>query len=123
MQHLGNGIAAVAELDGDFLLQHKALVKRFVPFAKVPSSARDVSLLVPLSLEAVRVQSEITQADKRIVDVSLVDFFEKAEWADKRSLTFRYVMQDPEKTLTKEEADAIEQRVVAKLVALGVTVR
>ena len=123
MQHLGNGSAAVVELDGDFLLQHRAPVKRFVPFAKVPSSARDVSLLVPLSLEASRVQSEIAHADERIVAVSLVDFFEKAEWADKRSLTFRYVMQDPEKTLTKEEADAIEQRVVVKLVVLGATVR
>lgn len=123
MHHLGNGVAAIAEFDGDFLLQYKAPVKRFVPLAKVPSSARDVSLLVPLSLEAARVQSEIVRADARIVDVALVDFFEKAEWADKRSLTFRYVMQDPEKTLTKEEADAIEQRVVVKLAALGATVR
>lgn len=123
MHHLGNGVAAVAEFDGDFLVQYTAPVKRFVPCAKVPSSARDVSLLVPLSLEAARVQREIAQADARIIAVSLVDFFEKAEWADKRSLTFRYVMQDPEKTLTKEEADGIEQCVVAKLVALGAMVR
>lgn len=123
MHHFGNGVAALVELDGDFLLQYKAPLKRFVPFAKVPSSARDVSLLVPLSLESARVQSEIANADERIIHVSLVDFFEKAEWADKRSLTFRYVMQDPEKTLTKEEADVIEQGVITKLVALGVTVR
>lgn len=123
MALLGEGVAAVCELDGEFLLAYQAPVKRFVPLSKFPSTSRDVSLLVPLALQAASVHDEIKHADKRITAVILVDFFEKAEWTDKRSLTFRYVMQGAAKTLTKEEADAIEQTVLKRLVALGATVR
>ena len=37
----------------------------------------------------------------------ITDFFSKKEWHDRISVTFRYVLRDPHKTLTTAEADAI----------------
>jgi phenylalanyl-tRNA synthetase beta subunit len=53
----------------------------------------------------------------------LVDFFEKPEWLDQRSLTFRFVIEDHNKTLTKDEVDAIVDRVITQLKSIGATIR
>ena len=66
---------------------------------------------------------KIAQVDQRIVDVKLVDFFEKKEWQDKRSVTLRYYIQDQTKTLDKQEIDAISQSVTQAVGELGATVR
>ena len=47
--------------------------------------------------------------------VVLVDFFEKEEWLDKRSITFRFVLVDHSKTLVKEEIEAVRQKAIAAL--------
>ena len=45
------------------------------------------------------------------------------EWKDKKSLTFRFIVQDNNKTLDKEEVDVIYDTVVKALAAIGAELR
>jgi len=52
-----------------------------------------------------------------------VDFFEKAEWKDVRSLTWRITISDEEKTLSGEEIDTIVSSIILVLTQAGGTIR
>jgi phenylalanyl-tRNA synthetase beta chain len=117
------GSGFIFELDGDFLLHHKDEIKQFVPASKYPEMVRDISLIISVDQTADAIIDLISQIDPKIISVSLIDFFEKSEWPDKRSMTFRFVISDKEKTLTKEEADAIWDNVAASLKQIGATIR
>ncbi len=117
------GDAFVFELDGDFLLNYKPELKRYKPVAKYPDVIRDISMLMPLHVMVQDIIAMIAQADKKIVDVALIDFFEKEEWKEQRALTFRFIVRDPTKTLTKEEVDVIWSAVAALLQQRGATIR
>lgn len=80
-------------------------------------------MLTPVTVTVEKISSAIHAVDKRIVDVRLIDFFEKEEWAGKRSVTFRYYIKDYEKTLEKEEIEKISNAVVASVTALGASIR
>lgn len=117
------GVAYVFELDGDFLEQYRAVVKLGKALPKYPGIERDVSMMVPLGITVDEVAAVITRIDQRIVDVGLRDFFQKKEWKDQKSLTFRYLLRDPNKTLTKDDAERVHTHVVKALEALGATIR
>jgi phenylalanyl-tRNA synthetase beta chain len=123
LRTLCEGDAFVFELDGDALVQYKAPRVQFQPVPKYPDVSRDISMLVPVALTAQELKDVIAKVDKKIVSVSLVDFFEKAEWAEQRSLTFRFVIRDPNKTLIKQEADEVWDRVAASLKKVGAVIR
>ena len=65
----------------------------------------------------------IKSCDKRVVDVYLVDVFQKDEWKDKKSLTFRFIIQDHTKTLEKNEVDSIYDVVSKNLKKVGAALR
>ncbi len=117
------GSAFIFELDGDFLLQFKSASKKFKPLPKYPAVNRDISMLIPLPLTVDRLQRLIKRVDGRIVMVELIDFFEKAGWKDRRSVTFRLVIRDEHKTLTKEEVDLLWSNVAAVMKKEGATIR
>jgi len=117
------GDAFVFELDSDFLISYKAAEKKFKSAGKYPGVHRDVSMLVPLSVTVDQIAQAIGSADSRVHDVQLVDFFQKKEWADKKSITMRFVIQDETKTLTGQEADQVYDQMLKKLEPLGATIR
>ncbi|HEB42061.1 MAG TPA: hypothetical protein ENI08_03515 [Candidatus Dependentiae bacterium] len=80
-------------------------------------------MLIPLPLTVDRLQRLIKKVDKRIIMVELIDFFEKAGWEDRRSVTFRLIIRDEHKTLTKEEVDLLWSNVVAVMKKEGATIR
>ncbi|MFI5332904.1 MAG: phenylalanine--tRNA ligase subunit beta, partial [Candidatus Babeliales bacterium] len=123
LQTLTEGDAFIFEINGDVLLEYIQPTMRFVPQSKYPAVVRDVSMLVPLRRTADELRACITDIDPTIVDVQLVDFFEKDTWKDQRSYTFRFVIQNEYKTLTKTDIDALYDRVVAALHERGATVR
>jgi phenylalanyl-tRNA synthetase beta subunit len=53
----------------------------------------------------------------------LLDFFENPQWQDQRSLTFRFLLVDEHKTMTKEEIDLVWQHVVRAVQDKGGQVR
>ncbi len=123
MNGLCEGDALIFELDGDALIQYKAPLVEFEPVPKYPDVSRDISVLVPLVLTASELIELVAKADKKIVSVQLVDFFEKEEWAEQRSLTLRFVIRDLQKTLVKQEADEVWERVAANLKKVGAVIR
>ena len=53
----------------------------------------------------------------------MLDVFEKDDWEDKKSITFRYYMRDLEKTLSKEEIEEVSQKVTKAVEKLGISIR
>jgi len=123
LKKLVDGDVFMFELDADFLLAYKPAAKRFVPLAKYPGVERDVSIMVPATCTVDSIISLLKKVSDKIVSVYLVDFFVKDDWFDKRSLTFRCILQDPEKTMTSEEVDAIWSDLTQALTAIGAQIR
>jgi phenylalanyl-tRNA synthetase beta chain len=123
LKDITDGHAFAFELDGDFLLSFQHADVRFVPLPKYPDVHRDISMMVPLKVTVAQLQESIADADDHIKQVVLQDFFTKEEWKDKKSLTFRLVLRDTEKTMTKEEADAVCAKVAQVLHRAGAEIR
>jgi len=118
-----DGDAFMFELDADFLVSYKAETKRYKPVAKYPGVHRDVSVLVPLFVTVDDISKAISCVDNRVQDVRLVDFFQKKEWTDKKSITMHFVIQDETKTLTGQDADGVYEKIEKQLKELGATIR
>jgi len=80
-------------------------------------------VLAPYEVTVGEVESAICASDARIRDVYLIDYYEKHEWHEQRSITLRYKVCDESKTLTKEEIDKVIRAVHTSMKNLGVTVR
>jgi phenylalanyl-tRNA synthetase beta chain len=117
------GDAFMFELDGDFFIHHRDQVHRYEPASKYPDMARDISMLIARETTAQIIAELIKQCDSKIIKVELLDFFEKSEWPDKRSMTFRFIISDSQKTMTKEDADAIWETVADTLKQRGANIR
>lgn len=117
------GDAFIFELDATVLKHFKPATHRYQPLSKYPDVVRDVSLFVPIENTAESLKSRIKQVDAVIISVDLVDAFHKAEWADHKALTFRYVLRDTTKTFTKDEVDVIAERIVSALQMHGAQIR
>ena len=120
---LFEGPAFVFELNGDYLMNFTPEQLRFVPLSKYPAVVRDISMLVPLQHTAQSYLDLIAGIHGTITQVALVDFFQKDEWHDKRSLTVRITLQDPNKTLTTQEVDAVIEQAVAAVQQQGAVIR
>ncbi|MDR3550675.1 MAG: phenylalanine--tRNA ligase subunit beta [Candidatus Babeliales bacterium] len=117
------GDAFIFEFDADFLLNYKHPVTQFVAASKYPEMVRDISMLIDSAMTSDQVAQVIAQTDCKITHVSLLDFFQKDEWPDKRAMTFRFVICDHERTMKKEEADVIWDAVAVNLKHLGAAIR
>jgi len=118
-----DGSAFIFELDGNFLLQFKPEHKQFKQIPKYPAVNRDMSIFIPLPLTVGTLQRLIKAVDNRIVTVELIDFFERAGWEHRRSVTFRLLIRDMHKTLTKEEVDLLWDKVAVLVKSQGATIR
>lgn len=115
--------AFIFESDAGYLINYKAPLKVFKPASKYQAVSLDISVLVPTTITVAQLQKAIAQADPRITEIQLLERFEKSEWENQRSHTFRFVTVDPEKTMTKEDIDDIWDSVIATLTHMGGTIR
>jgi phenylalanyl-tRNA synthetase beta chain len=115
--------AFVFELDGDFLLNVKPNIKTYNQLSKYQETTFDLSFFVPLSVETSGLEVALQKSDPLIQDVSLLDFFEKDEWEDKRALAFRVRIGHLDKTLEKEEIEDVRQKVIQTVQKLGAELR
>jgi len=123
IRHIAKGAGFAFELHADLLIHYKPQAKRFIPWSKYQAVAVDISMLVDVSKTAEHLEALILQADEKIDRVSLLDFFEKAEWAGKRSLTFRYRICDFEQNVTKEVIENITNKVIHSMLTQGAQIR
>lgn len=117
------GNAFICELNGDFLISYAAPTPKFKQLPKFPHISLDISAMVPLSVTVDSFKEAIGKSDDHIVSVALVDIFEKPEWKDKKAVTMSFVIQDESKTLSREDADAVWEKVVASVKKLGGEIR
>ena len=117
------GSAFILEVDADMLLETPTLVPVFKPLHKYQGSWRDISMLIPLDLTVSELEQQIKAVSPLITSVELVDFFQKKEWHDVRSVTMRFSVVSSEKTITSEEIDAVYDLVIQRLKNNGATIR
>ena len=118
---VGNAFAFELNMDQVAGLQH--LEKRFEEPTKYQSVSLDVSMLAPFTVTVGELEDALARSDARIQDVLLVDVFEKEEWTDRRSITLRCIVQDSEKTMTKEDIDQVQSGMQAAVKKHGVEIR
>lgn len=117
------GDAFIFELDGNFMLDYSSPEELFKPLSKYQPVERDISMLVSTAITVDQVLHAIKSADIHIVKVELLDVFHKAEWKDQKSIACKFIISDPEKSLSKQETEAIWQQVANTLKKLGAHIR
>ncbi len=123
MHKVVDGHAFIFEIDGEFLQNLKPADMKFKPWSKYQDVSYDISLFVPFAVSSDKLCAAIKQAHKNIIDVVIVDFFEKPEWQNHRAVTVRYTMSDPKKTMTKSDLDTIVASVANALKEYHVEIR
>jgi|GEM_PF-279815 len=123
MAKLGGGDAFAFEMRGDLLLAYKHPEKEIMPPAKYQGSYLDISMMVPVATKVEMLEQLIAHADKRIVQVQLQDVFQKPEWIDEKSITFRFFVQDPQQTVSKDILDTVYALVKKAVMSLGAGIR
>jgi phenylalanyl-tRNA synthetase beta chain len=93
-------------------------VPRFSEVSKFPAVTRDLAVVVDEKAATGALLKAITEAGgSRLQSVQLFDLYRgKGVPENKKSLAFRVVMQDTEKTLTDSEVDAEQDRLIQILV-------
>jgi len=118
--------AYAAELDLDKILPAVTGQKRMEKLPRYPFVARDLALLAPEEVPAQRILEVIEAAGGKLVkDVSLFDVYQGPQVpAGYRSLGYSIVYQAEDRTLTDEEVEAVEERIILQLKEeLGITLR
>ena len=113
----------IFELDSDFLLSHVEDVHKFEPITKYQEVDFDLSALVPLTVAVEQIESSLSKVDALVVNVELIDMFEKDSWKDVRSLTYNVRLSSLTHTLEKEEIEGVRVKSIKVLEKLGATLR
>ncbi len=123
MRIISSGHAFIFEIDSDTLIMNQEDMRSFTPLSPFQPVVTDISLLAPFSVSVDALEQAIARSDARIYALQVVDYFEKPEWIDQRSITVRYTAVDDEKTFSKQEIDQLRAAVVEAVTRLGVTTR
>ncbi len=97
--------------------QFKDINSKFKEVSKYPETSRDISFVIDKNINLNNYYEIIRDyAENLIEEVKLVDEFEDAEkfGENKKSYTFRIVYRSPERTLTNEEINKIQEEIRSK---------
>lgn len=104
----------LAELNLDTLMMGQPRTVRTKHVSKNPSVERDLAFVMPETLEAGKVQAEILKAggqtlkSVKVFDVFTGDPLKSGE----KSVAFRMIFQDAEKTLKDEDLKALDKKII-----------
>ena len=97
--------------------QFKDINSKFKEVSKYPETSRDISFIIDKNINLNNYYEIVRDfAENLIEEVKLVDEYEdeKKFGKDKKSYTFRIVYRSPERTLTSEEINKIQEEIRAK---------
>jgi phenylalanyl-tRNA synthetase alpha chain len=97
--------------------QFKDINSKFKEVSKYPETSRDISFIIDKSVNLNNYYEIVRDfAENLIEEVKLLDEYEDdAKFgADKKSYTFRIVYRSPERTLTAEEVNEIQEKIREK---------
>lgn len=85
--------------------------------AKYPAVSRDLALLLDKSVEFAQIEAIARQTEKKLLKrVELFDVYEGKNLPEgKKSYAVNFILQDPEKTMSDKQIDAIMQKLVQNL--------
>lgn len=118
------GVAAF-EINFSQLVAVGQTERAYRPLPRFPGIEIDISVLVQKHTPVREALELIRKTDQQLItNVSLIDIFEdKNLGADKKSFTFRVLLQSPDRTLTDEEMKQVQQRIFSALQNSGFAVR
>lgn len=97
--------------------QFKDINSKYKEVSKYPEISRDISFVIDKSINLNNYYEIVRDfAENLIEEVKLIDEFESEEkfGKDKKSYTFRITYRSPEKTLTNEEINIIQDKIREK---------
>ena len=97
--------------------QFKDINSKFKEVSKYPETSRDISFIISKDINLNNYYEIVRDfAENIIEEVKLLDSFENDEkfGKDKKSYTFRIIYRSPEKTLTSEEVNKIQEEIRAE---------
>ncbi|MCX6723716.1 MAG: hypothetical protein NT155_00900 [Candidatus Staskawiczbacteria bacterium] len=97
--------------------QFKDINSKFKEVSKYPPISRDISFIIDKNINLNNYYEIVRDfAENLIEEVKLLDSYENEEkfGKDKKSYTFRIIYRSPEKTLTNEEINVIQEKIRAK---------
>jgi len=112
------------ELDLERLLPVALKLRRYQPIPRFPATLRDIALVVERALPSKRVQ-DIIESSPLVAKVTLFDVYTGPQVPPgKKSLAYRILYQSPSRTLTDEEVNEEQERILERLGReLGATLR
>lgn len=89
----------------------------YKPLPRFPGIEIDISVLVPKRTPVRGILELIKHSDQKLIsNISLIDTFEgKNLGEDKKSFTFRVLLQSPDRTLTDSEMKQVQERIFKNL--------
>jgi phenylalanyl-tRNA synthetase alpha chain len=103
--------------DQQITSQFKDINSRYKEVSKYPEISRDISFVIDKSINLNNYYEIVRDyAENLIEQVKLIDEYEDAEkfGQDKKSYTFRIIYRSPERTLTNEEINKIQEKIREK---------
>jgi phenylalanyl-tRNA synthetase beta chain len=119
-----SGDACLIELDLETLLSRLAPVRQYEPIPRFPGVTRDIALVVDEQVSYGRVEA-IIRSFPLVTKVTLFDLYRGEQIPEgKKSFAMRIVYRSLKHTLTDEEVDRTQERILGKLnQELGATLR
>jgi len=100
-------------LDASLMIEAQEKSYKVTTDARYQGSSFDVSMMIPLHKTVAELEQAIALCDSHIVRVRLIDFFEKKEWNDQRSVAFRIWLRSQHRSLHKDEIEQARQAVLS----------
>ena len=118
------GTACLFEIDVAALVPFVTDHRRYRPVPRFPGSIRDLALVVDADVTH-RSITDIIKGFSLVSEVQLFDVYAGKQLPEgKKSLAYRLVYQSPDKTLTDETVNKVEEQILKRLTKeLGATLR
>lgn len=108
--------AKVILFDVDFEKLNKSVSEEqeYQPISKFPSAVRDIAILVPREIRVEEVLNKIELGGGSLIrDIDLFDMYEGVGLPEgKKNLAFHIIFQAENRTLSSEEIDKIQQKII-----------
>ena len=104
----------VGEIDLSKLLSLESRKIFYSKLPVLPTVTRDLSIVVDKKTDVVQIEKLIKE-DENIYRVGLFDVYDKLDDENKKSLTFRLILRNDDKTFTDQDIDAIVNSVFKKI--------
>jgi len=110
-----SGTVCLIEIDLERLLTRSIGEKKYTPIYRFPAVSRDIALVVDEQTSYRQVES-IIKSFPLVTEVTLFDLYTGEQIPQgKKSFAIRIVYQSPEHTLTDDEVNQVQQKMLDRL--------